>query len=432
MTGLNSDQTHLVEKINDPQYPGDHSLRHRLSRSMKNQKKNYMISSENLPVLRCLSRSFPESVQFVYLDPPYNTGNQFAHYSDQLSHQSWLKFMECRLELIKPVIRPDGFISVQIDDHEGPYLKVLMDKIFGRENYLTTFYIQVRYQQKQLKRDMAFHKQIEQILIYRKSPVAVPNQIKRSKSLEKYCYYVDEKVRGKQIRLGGKSVEIFSPEQFQLYQDQPGPKGRKEIWASGTILEGNSSGRFFRDFLSGRCETDGLGVLYKVYGIGRDNHNFRYFLGPRRAGATKGRYLQGVPAEQIENPGATFPEPVENFYDLSAAFGNCRHEGGVGFRGGKKPEKLLELLIRTFSASGDRILDAFGGSGTTAAVAHKMKRVWTLIESGPQCETHMKKRLELVCKGLDATGISEQYRWKGGGDFKFIRLRQTSPSHENR
>jgi len=126
-----------------------------------------------------------------------------------------------------------------------------------------------------------------------------------------------------------------------VWEGEGSENGLKEIWASGTILDGNSSGRFFRDYLTGRSETDGLGVIYKVYGIGDDKFAYRYFTGPNRAGATKGKYYQGVPMSQLEDAGASATSPIENFYDLTGSFGNCRHEGGVEFRSGKKPEALL-------------------------------------------------------------------------------------------
>ena len=110
------------------------------------------------------------------------------------------------------------------------------------------------------------------------------------------------------------------------------------------------------------------------------NCRFRYFTGPKRAGATKGKYYQGVPLTQLQNPDKNQFSPIENYYDLAAQFGNCRTEGGVEFRSGKKPEKLLEIILRHFSNPGDIVLDSFGGSGTTGAVGHKMGRRWIVVE----------------------------------------------------
>lgn len=195
----------------------------------------------------------------------------------------------------------------------------------------------------------------------------------------------------------------------------------KEIWASGTILDGNSSGRFFRDFLTGRYENDGYGVIYKVYGIGDDRYDFRYFTGPNREGATKGKYYQGVPIEKLESGKMTREVPISGFLDLAAYFGNCRHEGGSEFRGGKKPEILVYTLLNHFSNPGDLVLDSFLGSGTTAAVAHKMGRRYIGIELGEHCYTLCKPRLDRVIEG-EQTGISKEINWHGGGGYKFYEL----------
>jgi len=383
---------------------------------------NRLIFGDNLLALKGLEQEFAGKIKCIYIDPPYNTGNAFEHYDDSVEHSLWLGLIRDRLEILRRLLRPDGFICCQIDDSEGQYLKVLMDEVFGRANYLTTFYVQVRYPEKTLKQDMAFHKEIEQIHIYRREYGATPNLNQATASFEKFCFYIHEKGPGRRIMLGGKEAMIFNPNEYEIVEGEGSENGLKEIWATGTILDGNSSGRFFRDYLAGRTETDGLGVLYKVSGIGDDKFGYRYFTGPKRAGATKGKYFQGVPKDQLENPDKQLFSPIENFYDLAASFGNCRHEGGVDFRGGKKPERLLEIVLRHFSNSGDLVLDSFAGSGTTGAVAHKMGRRWIMVELGEHCHTHIIPRLKKVIDGADKGGITEAVNWKGGGGFRYYRL----------
>lgn len=316
----------------------------------------------------------------------------------------------------------NGFVCCHIDDSEGHYLKVLMDEIFGRANYLVTLYIQVRYAEKTLKQDMDFHKQIEQVHIYRKEFGAAPNLRTKELSFEKFCYYIKEKKAGKKISLGGKVVTVFAAGAWEVERGEGSASGLKEIWATGSILDGNSTGRFFRDFLSGRAPSDGLGVLYKVEGIGDDGLGYRYITGPARATATKGKYYQGVPLGKLEPDAEEQTSPIENFYDLAASFGNCRHEGGADFRSGKKPEALLEIVLRHFSSPGDLILDSFAGSGTTGSVAHKMGRRWIMVELGEHCHTHIIPRLKKVIDGEDAGGVTEAAGWKGGGGFRYFRL----------
>jgi adenine-specific DNA-methyltransferase len=195
----------------------------------------------------------------------------------------------------------------------------------------------------------------------------------------------------------------------------------KEIWATGTILDGNSSGRFFRDYLTGRFTEDGAGALYKVIGIGDDGLGYRYFTGPKKASATKGKYFQGVPIEKRSLSVQDVEQPIENFYDFSSQFGNCRNEGGVDFRSGKKPEVYVRKMLDLFSLPGDLVLDSFLGSGSTASVAHKTGRKYIGIEQGEHAKTHCIPRLNTVIAG-DQTGIGFDAGWKGGGGFRFHTL----------
>jgi adenine-specific DNA-methyltransferase len=383
---------------------------------------NMLVQGDNLLALKALEAEFSGKVKCIYIDPPYNTGSAFEHYDDTLEHSVWLGLMRDRLDILRRLLAPTGFICCHIDDSEGHYLKVLMDEVFGRANYLFTIYVQVRYADKTLKQDMAFHKQIEQIHVYRKDYGAIPNQNSKELSFEKFCYYISETGVGKTITLGGKSVQVFQAGEWEISRDKGSANGLKEIWATGSILDGNSSGRFFRDYLSGRVNEDGLGVLYKVYGIGDDGLGYRYLTGPARATATKGKYYQGVPLAKLEPDAELQTSPIENFYDLAANFGNCRHEGGVDFRSGKKPEALLEIVLKHFSSRGDLVLDSFAGSGTTGAVAHKMGRRWIMVELGEHAQTHIVPRLRKVIDGADPGGITKTVEWQGGGGFRYYRL----------
>jgi len=383
---------------------------------------NMLIYGDNLLALKALEQDFTGKIKCIYIDPPYNTGNAFEHYDDGLEHSLWLSLLHDRLILMKKLMRSDGFICCHIDDSEGHYLKVLLDEVFGRSNYLATLYIQVRYPSKTLKQDMNFHKEIEQIHVYRKEYGAMPNLPVREESFEKFVYYIEEFKPGQEIKLGGKRVTLFRKGEYHIRKGKGSEDGLKEIWASGTILDGNSSGRFFRDYLTGRSEIDGLGAMYKVVGIGDDKFQYRYFTGPKRDGATKGKYYQGVPLSRLRDRDNKKNVPIENFYELAGSFGNCRHEGGVEFRSGKKPETLIEIILRHFSNPYDWVLDSFAGSGTTGAVAHKMSRRWVMVELAEHCHTHIIPRMEHVIDGADQTGISKSVKWKGGGGFKYYYL----------
>lgn len=390
-------------------------------------KDNILIHGDNLLALKALEKDYSGKVKCIYIDPPYNTGSAFEHYDDNFEHSIWLNLMKNRIELLYNLLAENGIFCVQIDDSEGAYLKVMLDEIFGRNNYLTTFYIRVRYPDKTLKEAMDFQKEIEQIHIYRKQYGAEPNFKYQNVGFDKFNFFVKEKGSSvKTITLGGKKVEIFDKGTFEIVQKEEGSEfGLKEIWASGTILDGNSSGRFFRDYLTGRYKEDGYGVLYKVYGIGDDRFDYRYFTGPQREGATKGKYFQGVPIDKLNANENLRKLPINGFYDFASNFGNCRQEGGVGFRGGKKPEALLKMLIEMFTKEGDLVLDSFAGSGSTAATAQKLNRQWITIEMGEHAYSLCKIRLDSVISGKDKSGITKDVNYQGGGSYKFYELAPT-------
>ena len=246
---------------------------------------NFLIEGDNLASLKLLEKTHKGKIDLIYIDPPYNTQNEDFIYDDKFvaaddlyRHSKWLSFMKKRLKLCKKLLANTGFIFISIDDNEAPHLKTLCDEIFSEDNYEKTDYIQVRYPDKTLKSDMRYHKEIEQVLVYRKSFAAKPYLKPQEYDYDKFIYSIKELSAGKEIELGGKKVIVFEQNEYKIIKHDAGFKdGLKEIWATGTILNGNSSGRFFRDYLDGRKDIDGLGVLYKVYGIGDDQYPYRYF-----------------------------------------------------------------------------------------------------------------------------------------------------------
>ncbi len=317
----------------------------------------------------------------IYIDPPYNTGetdfmydDNYIDSNDTYRHSKWLSFMSERLQIASRLLAQNGFIFISIDDKEYSQLKMLCDEIFGEINYEKTDYIQVRYPEKTLKSDMRYHKEIEQVLVYRKSENARPYLKPEKYDYGKFIYSIEELSSGTEIILGGKRVILFKKNEYRIVKHNEGFKeGLKEIWATGTILKGNSSGRFFRDYLEGRKDIDGLGILYKVYDIGDDQYEYRYFTGPQKAKATKGKYYQGVPLDKLED-GSRKESPIPNFYDMAGDFGNIRHEGGIPFNSGKKPIKLIKQFIQYFQRTDIIVLDFFAGSGSTAHAVLDMNK----------------------------------------------------------
>ena len=333
---------------------------------------HFLIEGDNLAALQLLLKTHRGKIDLIYIDPPYNSGDKDFIYDDDyvdkedgFRHSKWLSFMSKRLKLAQLLLSENGFFFISIDDKEAATLKLLCDSIFSEFLYEKTDYIQVRYPEKTLKSDMLYHKEIEQVLIYRRSFSAKPYIAPAEYDYDKFIYSIEETGEGTEIELGGKKVIVFTEANYRIIKNKVGFKeGLKEIWATGTILNGNSSGRFFRDYLAGRSTVDGLGILYKVYGIGDDQYDYRYFTGPKKITATKGKYYQGVPVDKLEDGAEKF-SPIPNFYDMAADFGNIRHEGGMPFNGGKKPVKLMSMFIDYFERKDITVLDFFAGSGST-------------------------------------------------------------------
>ena len=388
---------------------------------------NILIHGDNLLALKALESKYAGKVKCIYIDPPYNTGAAFDHYDDNLEHSIWLDLMRARLLILRNLLADDGFFCCQIDDSEGAYLKVLLDEVFGRSNYLTTFYIQVRYPNKTLAEDSDYQKVIEQCHVYAKQKsVAKLNRPREEYDIEKFKWRIVEDHPGEIVHLGNKRVEIFKPNQYHIEEIEPCMEGLKETWATGSLARVKASaGEFFELYLSDRKEIDGLGCLYKVEGIGEDGLGYRYISGPKKATANKGKFYSGIPMKRQKElqEGKSFKYlPVANFYDFAGNFGNCRLEGNVDFKGGKKPEPLIEMILKYYSNQGDFVLDSFLGSGTTAAVAHKMKRRYIGIEMGNQAYTHCKVRLDAIIAGEDKRGITKTTNWQSGGGYRFYEL----------
>lgn len=362
---------------------------------------NLYIEGDNLEVLKLLQNSYLNKIKMIYIDPPYNTGNDFVYKddfkdnienykkvtgqvdtegnatstnkdSDGRYHTNWLNMMYPRLRLARNLLTEDGVIFISIDDKEYNNLQKICDEIFGPENRTETFHIQVRYDNKSLNEKDNFQKLIEYTLIYAKNKkYFIPRKPGTDYDLSKFCYKITELSKGEEICLGGKKVEIFKEGMYKVEKvNEFGINYLKATWASGSVLKGNTSGKFFDKQLSPRKDIDGLNVLYKVYGIGEDGLGYRYFTGPKKAEATQGLFYSGVPLErleQIKSGAAIKYSPIINYYDYSGDFGNIRHEGGVPFNSGKKPLKMLKNIINISNLEkNDIILDFFSGSSSTA------------------------------------------------------------------
>jgi len=364
--------------------------------------KNLYIEGDNLEALKLLQESYLSAIDIIYIDPPYNTGKDFIYpdsfvmndddYNDGVGyfdengninyrhennassakyHSNWCSMMYSRLMLARNLLSEEGVIFISIDDNEYENLKKISDEVFGFQNYLVTFHIQVRYSNKTLNERNDWQPVMEYVLIYAKNAARFSaNKPYDEYSLDSFVYEVKEGSEYKEEIIGGKKVKIFSKGNYEIVKHSQGQMGLlKGTWASGSVVKGNASGKYFETYLKPRKEIDGLSTLYKVDGIGEDGLGYRYFTGPQKESATQGLFYSGVPlvrVEEIKNGASKKFRPIPNVYDFSADFGNIRHEGGVAFNSGKKPVKMMKQFIDYSPNKNALVLDFFSGSASTA------------------------------------------------------------------
>ena len=340
---------------------------------------NYIIEGDNYHSLFTLNFTHKKKIDVIYIDPPYNTGNKDFIYNDKYidkedtyRHSKWLSFMSKRLKLAKQLLKESGVIFISIDDNEMAQLKLLCDKIFGDNNYITTLNIQVRYADKSLNEEKPFKPLLEYVLVYaRNSNKFIVNRPQIEYTSEKFIYEIIELKKGKNIIQNNHNVSVFKKGEWKIIKHNLNSNELlKETWISGSIYTTMSYGKVFQQVVEPRIIEDGLECLYKVHGRGEDGLGYRYYTGPKKANAKRGKMYSGIPTERInemesEN-GAIRYLPISNLQDYSAEFGNIRHEGGIPFNNGKKPVKMLKELINMHTKKDITILDFFAGSASTA------------------------------------------------------------------
>ena len=365
---------------------------------------NMLIHGDNLLALKALENKFTGKVKCIYIDPPYNTGAAFKDYDDNLEHSIWLKLMKARLEILRNLLCNDGSIWIQIDDEEQAYLKVLCDEIFGRNNFINMISVNMKNiagasgggEDKRLK------KNCEYILIY-STLDGDGNEIKiykRNNFDIRSINYIKKKENLTEKEVYKKyAKKIF---QTAMPQSSIRPRVMEKILKIGIESELYSIEYVPK---SGRNK----GLLYEQFYKG---NNFRLLA-----------WLKDV-SKEIN--GVLYKKDLQGTYwDFVSETKNLTKEGNVRFPDGKKAERLIKRIIYMTTEKNDLILDSFLGSGTTAAVAHKMGRRWIGIEMGKQAYTHCKVRLDRVISGEDKNGISKDVNWQGGGGYKFYELAPT-------
>lgn len=354
---------------------------------------NMLIQGDNLETLKALLPYYAGKVKCIYIDPPYNTRSAFAHYDDNLEHTRWLSMMYPRLELLREFLSEDGSIWVSIDDNEGHYLKVIMDEVFGRKNFIGTIIWEKR-KTRENRRKFSFKHDF--IFLYAREKCSfenIRNSLPISEEIRRRYKNLDNDLRG-----DWQSVAITAqaghgtPSQFYTITT---PSGRKIYPPKGNCW------RYTEE---------------KLKELVRDN---RIWFGEKGNNVPRLKKF----LSESEDSGLT-PETIWYADDVGTNDSAKRFVNSITDNElfeTPKPEELIKQILYIATNPGDLVLDSFLGSGTTAAVAHKMGRRYIGIEMGEHAVTHCVPRLQKVVDG-EQGGISQAVNWQGGGGFRFYKL----------
>ncbi|EOA6819229.1 DNA methyltransferase [Vibrio parahaemolyticus] len=357
------------------------------------QNDNLVIKGNNLLALHSLKKSHTQKVKLIYIDPPYNTENDGFQYNDRFNHSTWLTFMKNRLEAARELLSSNGLIAVQITDIEHAYLRVMMDEIYGKDNFISTIIWKKRSGAPNDKTIGATHeyiilfaKNIDQLAIYKKA--RSEEQIARYKNPDNHPkgpWAADNLMANVK---GGRYVE-------SLYFPIVNPNTGEEHYPSS---KGNW--RYNKEQIEKLL--DNKEIYFGVDGNGRPK--LKRFLCDLKS--------EGVPYGTIWDD---VPLGTHGTKEILGLFGTVNEFDTA------KPEGLMKALIDFSTIEDDIVLDFFGGSGTTAAVAHKTKRKYITCEQMDYISTVTIPRLKKVIEG-EPNGISKDVNWQGGGSFVYCEL----------
>ena len=392
---------------------------------------NMLIHGDNLLALKAIEDKYTNKIQCIYIDPPFNTGARIdadgkeVGYDDGVEHSIWLNLMKSRLEVLRNMLKEEGTIIVHLDDRECAYCKVIMDEVFGRENYLNTITLTTNEPSGFKATGTKIFSTSNFLLVYGKNKSKTKiNKVYIEKKYDTAYSKVFTKMDGSYKDWKWENIrDIVCKEQG--YKDIKEAKRKIDSDYIDILVEKYAMKNYDRVF---RTAAIGGGAKIKRQSTidiskrnrdeifvheGEDVKDF-YILNGEQILFYKDRF------EKIDNNLVPTQVITDVWTDIS--WTGIANEGGVVFKNSKKPELLLNRILKIFSDEGDWVLDSFLGSGTTCAVAHKMNRKWIGIEMGKHCYSHCIQRLNSIIDGKDKTGITKLVDWQGGGGYKFYEL----------
>lgn len=399
---------------------------------------NMLIHGDNLLALKALEADYAGQIKCIYIDPPFNTGQAFEHYDDNVEHSIWLNLMYERFKCLYKLLEENGMFWIHLDDIEVHYCKVLLDEIFSRSNFVA----HITYERSAvagLGQGGYLVNTTEHILLYKKG--ILPNKTNLSYEelgfniIKRYNRFVADFGTRKLVReftakSNGETVRVYehSDVVIETISLKDSKKREAEIRASfaehiETLFRGNrvqKENEFQNDIIAGLEKGKFYSVDYiPSRGKNKDVETTLYY--------NNCELLSWLKDTTVLNDGMlTKSQKMTTLWkhgEIPKA--DIANEGGVYFPRSKKPEQLIRRIIEMSTEPGDIVLDSFLGSGTTAAVAHKMGRRYIGIEMGDHAYTHCKTRLDSVISGNDKLGITKSIDWQGGGGYRFYELAPT-------
>ena len=378
------------------------TVSHHGSSSPDKSTDNLLIHGDNLEALKALMPFYRGRIKCIFIDPPYNTQSAFEHYDDKLEHSQWLSMMLPRLELLRDLLSEDGSIWVTIDDNEAHYLKVLMDEVFGRGNFVANVMWEKKFSPQNDAHQLSINH--DHVLVFAKrTELWRPKLLPRSSKQLGNFKNPDADARGDWLSVDYTCAKTRD-ERPNLYYPIRNPLTGKEVLPSPTRV-------WAYDRESTQKNQDANLLFWGVKGE-NERPRLKKFIDSVQAGT--------VPTTVWRH------DEVGNNQDAKKEVLALESSGAFTT---PKPERLIQRVLQLATNPGDLVLDSFLGSGTTAAVAHKMGRRWIGIEMGEHALTHCLPRLQKVVAG-EQGGISAAVGWGqskdgqpfDGGGFRLARL----------
>ena len=390
--------------------------------------KNILVHGDNLLALKALEAKYSGQVKCIYIDPPFNTGTRInadgtsIGYEDGLEHSIWLNMMYARLKLLHRLLANDGALFVHLDDNESDYCKVMLDEIFGRKNFMNRITVAARSPSAFSVVNPGLFVASECILYYAKDRSQYTEKHLRIERKVDYAYdrwienfdrpYTEwSLIPVAQAYRSMTTRKIDNPVSAIKDYDKFIIKNAARICRFTAISDTGAGQKVLA------AKQESLGDPTRLIKIEREGLDAVYIL--------NGQQLAFYSKNILNIGGKDVPSTKATDIWTDVAWEGIAKEGGVTFKKGKKPEKLIQRVLLLSTNPGDIVLDSFLGSGTTAAVAHKMGRRWIGIEMGDHAYTHCKVRLDKVIAGEDKGGITKAVDWKGGGGYRFYELAPT-------